>query len=159
MTESELPEWDERWVWLSDDEARRIPWFAGDVCEQCDEPAAKVLDCREAGLFTYCTRHYSLVMEARSPGDGCEPVDLSEVTPTKCQVYWGSHGCDVPRGHGPNVAHACSCCDCDDHEAMQGHRSDASGEWLCVARPPYYGPETRFYGDDVEDAKREREGV
>lgn len=55
-----------------------------------------------------------------------------------CRVYWGSHGCQLERGHdGP---HECDCCTCDDHP------DPGSG---CVASPPYYGPGTTFYGEDV----------
>lgn len=53
-------------------------------------------------------------------------------------VFWGSHGCDLPAGHDEPCA--CCCCDCDDHE--RDH--EALG---CVARWPWYGPDTRFYGD------------
>jgi hypothetical protein len=61
-----------------------------------------------------------------------------------CRVYWGSHGCKLPRGHeGP---HVCDCCDCDDHERDHDH-----GDWICVAAPPYYGADTRFYGEDAAD--------
>ena len=56
-----------------------------------------------------------------------------------CEVYWGSHGCARPHGHEGD--HWCDCCECDDHPA------DDAG---CVAGPPYYGPDTRFYGDDAE---------
>lgn len=57
-----------------------------------------------------------------------------------CQVYWGSHGCSLTRGH--EGACICSCCDntvqnCDD-----------TG---CVAHPPYYGPDTKFYGADAAE--------
>lgn len=58
-----------------------------------------------------------------------------------CRVYWGSHGCHEPRGHGPDVPHACDCCECETHPDPD------SG---CVARPPYYGDGTRFYGEDAE---------
>lgn len=60
----------------------------------------------------------------------------------RCRVYWGSHGCDLERGHpgGPD-SHDCDCCECASHPDPD------SG---CVARAPYYGPETRFYGDDAE---------
>lgn len=55
-----------------------------------------------------------------------------------CPVCWGSHGCDRPRGHeGP---HWCDCCDCADHPDPD------SG---CVVGPPYYGPDTEFFGDDA----------
>lgn len=60
-----------------------------------------------------------------------------------CRVYWGSHGCELERGHdGP---HACDCCDCPDF-----HTGDPDAEGvMCVAGPPYYGPETVFYGEDA----------
>lgn len=55
-----------------------------------------------------------------------------------CQVYWNSHGCRFMCGHdGPCE---CDCCDC---ETTPCH------SW-CVAKPPYYGPETLFYGADAE---------
>ncbi len=60
-----------------------------------------------------------------------------------CRVYWGSHGCDLERGHdGP---HECYCCECEDHAACN---VDAEGI-VCVAKPPYYGPQTEFYGEDA----------
>lgn len=53
----------------------------------------------------------------------------------KCRVYWGSHGCARPRGHeGP---HLCLSCWDEDEDG-----------W--VGAPPYYGPATRFYGEDAE---------
>lgn len=60
-----------------------------------------------------------------------------------CRVYWGSHGCARPRGH--EGAHWCDCCECDSHPQ--------EGEG-CVAGPPYYGPDTRFYGEDVPGKER-----
>ena len=52
----------------------------------------------------------------------------------RCRVYWGSHGCNLPRGHsGPHL------CACADIPASKGG----------VGKPPYYGPETRFYGEDA----------
>lgn len=64
-----------------------------------------------------------------------------------CRVYWGSHGCELPRGHPEDVPHECDCCRCGEHHPYP--------EWpdtqvLCVALPPYYGPGTRFYGEDAE---------
>jgi hypothetical protein len=57
-----------------------------------------------------------------------------------CRVYWGSHGCSFQRGHdGPCVC----CCDCPDGGP---HPNPETG---CVGGPPYYGPETRFYGEDA----------
>jgi hypothetical protein len=50
-----------------------------------------------------------------------------------CRVYWGSHGCDLERGHKDD-------CECGNHPG-----SDP----CCVGKAPYYGPQTRFYGEDV----------
>jgi hypothetical protein len=63
----------------------------------------------------------------------------------KCRVYWGSHGCDKPRGHRGH--HRCGSC---------------SPWWLRFVPPilrirvggnvgmyPYYGPGTNFYGEDA----------
>lgn len=56
-----------------------------------------------------------------------------------CRVYWGTHGCRLERGHdGP---HVCVCVDdkdaCDTPTTMN------------VGGPPYYGPDTHFYGEDA----------
>lgn len=54
-----------------------------------------------------------------------------------CRVYWGSHGCRFERGHdGP---HECECA-AAEHEA-EGIEN--------VGAPPYYGPDTWFYGEDA----------
>lgn len=61
----------------------------------------------------------------------------------ECRVYWGSHGCDLPRGHDPvKQPHACDCCECRDHD--RDHEAEG-----CVALPPYYGPGTKFVGEDA----------
>jgi hypothetical protein len=60
-----------------------------------------------------------------------------------CRVYWGSHGCGLARGHpGGADSHDCGCCECASHPDP-----DNPG---CVAKAPYYGLETRFYGEDAE---------
>ena len=59
-----------------------------------------------------------------------------------CRVYWGSHGCSMERGHEGDCD--CGCCDCGERHP------DAGDGVLCVARAPYYGPGTRFYGEDVQ---------
>lgn len=60
-------------------------------------------------------------------------------------MYWGSHGCSLPRGHeGP---HLCDCAFGDD--GSMDPRADAVEESVNVGAPPYYGPETVFYGEDV----------
>lgn len=60
-----------------------------------------------------------------------------------CRVYWGSHGCRFDRGHGG--PHECDCCNCSDHAA---NNLDEDGV-KCIAKPPYYGAITRFYGEDA----------
>jgi hypothetical protein len=66
-----------------------------------------------------------------------------------CRVYWGSHGCRFEREHGGDCE--CDCCTCVDHTADPLHgATDPEDEGvLCVARPPYYGPGTVFYGEDA----------
>jgi hypothetical protein len=50
-----------------------------------------------------------------------------------CNIFWGSHGCQLRYAHAG--AHVC-CCDCVAHpDADSG----------CVGAAPYYGPDTRFY--------------
>lgn len=61
-----------------------------------------------------------------------------------CRVYWGSHGCKFERGHEGLCE--CDCCDCPDHVVSN---IDEDGVY-CVAKPDYYGPDTRFYGEDVQ---------
>lgn len=56
-----------------------------------------------------------------------------------CKVYWGSHGCDLPKGHEGH--HRCDCCECEDHATKP--------EAGCVGSFPYYGPKTTFYGEDA----------
>jgi hypothetical protein len=64
----------------------------------------------------------------------------------RCEVYWGSHGCRLGRGHdGP---HLCECAVENWREYPDGY-SDADGV-LNVGAPPYYGAETNFYGDDAK---------
>lgn len=62
-----------------------------------------------------------------------------------CRVYWGSHGCDLQRGHEGTCE--CWCCECPN--GQHTHEPDEEGV-CCVAKYPYYGPETTFYGEDVE---------
>ena len=59
-----------------------------------------------------------------------------------CRVHWGTHGCCLRRGHHPGSPHVCACCACKDHDG--DHEENG-----CVACPPYYGPETKFYGEDA----------
>lgn len=61
-----------------------------------------------------------------------------------CRVYWGTHGCMFERGHsGPHK------CDCWDNHELEG-----TDNVVNVGAPPYYGPDTKFYGEDVSDADR-----
>lgn len=69
-----------------------------------------------------------------------------------CRVYWGSHGCCLPRGHDgseDNKGHNCRCCNCPDYV----HTNKVIDDTVCVAAYPYYGPETTFYGEDVKNAR------
>jgi len=63
---------------------------------------------------------------------------------TGCDVYWGSHGCHRERGHEGDCE--CDCCHCGEHHPFPDWPDE---DVLCVAKAPYYGPDTRFYGDDV----------
>lgn len=59
---------------------------------------------------------------------------------SQCRTWWNTHGCKLDRDHeGP---HICDCCVCDDH-------AEDADELGCVGAPPYYGPDTQFFGEDV----------
>jgi hypothetical protein len=71
-----------------------------------------------------------------------------------CEVYWGSHGCDRPRGH--DGLHICNCCghaSIKEHIEREGEAVDPTDgtTYLCVATWPYYGTSTRFYGQDAPE--------
>jgi hypothetical protein len=54
-----------------------------------------------------------------------------------CRVYWGSHGCELPRGHKGH--HQCECAyDPEDEDGA-----------INVGGHPYYGWMTYFWGEDV----------
>ena len=61
--------------------------------------------------------------------------------PTECDTFWGSHGCQLERGHDGH--HNC-CCECVDHPDPGS---------LCVGTHPYYGPSvpTYFFGADAPE--------
>lgn len=64
-----------------------------------------------------------------------------------CRVYWGTHGCKLERGHdGP---HVCDCADDPDIDPETREYRSEPGVFN-VGAPPYYGPETRFYGGDAD---------
>ncbi len=65
-----------------------------------------------------------------------------------CRVYWGSHGCELERGHveRDGTPHDCGCCQCGEHHPYPDWPDEGV---LCVAQEPYYGPGTNFYGEDV----------
>lgn len=65
------------------------------------------------------------------------------MTKTFCRVYWGSHGCHLPRGH--DGGHLCDCCTCVNHPDPPSDPDE--GE--CVGAAPYYGSETNFHGEDT----------
>lgn len=62
--------------------------------------------------------------------------------PPVCDVYWGGHGCERPKGHDPALPHLCDCCECPDHDA-DPHEADGSP---CLSTP---GPGARLTGDDA----------
>ena len=68
-----------------------------------------------------------------------------------CRVYWGTHGCCLERGHdGP---HLCECADDEDVDPVtRKYLSDP--QLVNVGAPPYYGPDTRFYGEDTTADER-----
>ena len=80
-----------------------------------------------------------ILVTAEADGAGPAPAP-------HCRVFWGSHGCRHPRGHSPELPHSCDCCECGHHPYPDWPETNV----LCVAEPPYYGPETRFYGEDAE---------
>lgn len=62
-----------------------------------------------------------------------------------CRVYWNTHGCDLERGHdGP---HLCDCAVPNWRDYPDGYE-DEDGV-LNVGAPPYYGPDTHFFGEDA----------
>ncbi len=68
---------------------------------------------------------------------------MSASDPDPCEVFWGSHGCDLPRGHDGYCR-----CDCaDDEDAVPLAEGGCN-----VGAYPYYGPETILYGRDVREA-------
>jgi len=68
-----------------------------------------------------------------------------------CRVYWGSHGCNLERGHdGP---HHCDCADEGGFDPETREYYDEPGVFN-VGAPPYYGPETSFYGEDATPKER-----
>lgn len=68
---------------------------------------------------------------------------VNETDRNHCRVYWGSHGCQLQRGHEGT-------CECDCCECIGPHTDKPNKDMLvCVAKAPYYGPETKFYGEDA----------
>lgn len=77
-----------------------------------------------------------------------------------CDVCWGSHACDLERGH--EGEHLCSCTFFENGELVP-HMNDCppelEDEWGGnVGRAPYYGSTTNFYGEDVTDEDWRRWG-
>lgn len=86
--------------------------------------------------------------EAWPPIDVEYPCTSIIYTYPPCRVYWGSHGCQHPRGHGADTPHECNCCTCAHHPDPDPDNFESAPS--CVAAPPYYGSDTRFYGEDAE---------
>lgn len=63
-----------------------------------------------------------------------------------CRVYWGSHGCKLERGHdGP---HLCECADDPGVDPVTREYIE-DRQVVNVGAPPYYGPDTKFWGEDA----------
>lgn len=79
-----------------------------------------------------------------------EPSPESVIGNEGCRVYWGSHGCrfDDPKHEG---LCECNCCHCPPghHNGVEAPELVNGPGVICVAKPPYYGPDTRFYGEDA----------
>lgn len=68
-----------------------------------------------------------------------------------CRVYWGSHGCCLPRGHeAMGIDHFCECAWDDDGNRLPRDDEDEDGPFVNVGAPPHYGPDTSYYGEDAE---------
>lgn len=80
-------------------------------------------------------------------------VDDPDAPQNPCRVYWGSHGCNLEFGH--DGTHVCDCCDCPDgrHDGITAPTLVDDPDCICVARAPYYGPDTNFYGEDAPHAE------
>lgn len=58
-----------------------------------------------------------------------------------CNMFWGSHGCDLPEGH-PGQHHCLSCCEPNDPVHMKAHRDAFANQYGadgCAGTWPYYG--------------------
>ena len=58
----------------------------------------------------------------------------------RCNTFWGSHGCDLPKGH--DGQHVCDCHDPNDADDVAAHRSASPEDYGadgCAGTWPYYG--------------------
>jgi len=70
-----------------------------------------------------------------------------------CRVYWNTHGCALERGHdGP---HVCNCA-IEDEGTFDPETHEYYDDPGCfnVGAPPYYGPDTNFFGEDAPPSKK-----
>jgi hypothetical protein len=99
--------------------------------------------CFECG-FSYVAHTPEEAIAGRAAFAAHQHITLEGPQPLSCRVYWGSHGCHLPRGHeGP---HLCDCANKPDVDPVTREYPDGT---LNVGAPPYYGPDTRFYGEDA----------
>ena len=80
-----------------------------------------------------------------------EIVEVEVLVENPCRVYWGSHGCQLERGHEGTCE--CSCCICGEEHSHETIVDDTFGSIVCVAKAPYYGSDTWFYGEDAADRR------
>lgn len=58
-----------------------------------------------------------------------------------CNVFWGSHGCDLEEGH-EGLHHCLSCCEPENDSHMAAHAAADGKEYGvegCAGLWPYYG--------------------
>lgn len=68
-----------------------------------------------------------------------------------CRVYWGTHGCCLPRGHeAMGIGHFCECAWWwDQPQDAAARASDAAEGIYNPGAPPHYGKHTGYYGEDA----------
>lgn len=65
-----------------------------------------------------------------------------------CDTYWGSHGCCLYKDHDGDCICDCAIEDSGTYNLEMGEYYEDPGVFN-VGAPPYYGPDTYFYGEDA----------
>lgn len=118
-------------VWL----AMVAGMIAGGLIAAVFVPAINAWTARQRAALE---EEIDLAVDGILPDVVAGPPDAFIVLDT-CRVYWGSHGCMLPRHHDGDCICACAMEPDDDPDVLN------------VGAPPYYGEgETWFYGEDAE---------